>query len=196
MCDLKTPCYVSPNNNVQIYKNALSNFILEDCVDYANYCIKKDIYTTTNQISWDKEIAGKSNVIKVIKLDDENKTLKKKICYDLENKLNFFTDGLKLNLHIMQEGCYVNDHYDNHVDYAFTIYLNKTWQKEYGGIFQFDIENNIYNIVPEYNTMVILKNNLHRVTKQTSKNLRISLQGFFAHKFFYNETPIELLCNK
>ena len=96
----------------------------------------------------------------------------------------------------MGEDCYVNDHYDNHVDYAFTIYLNKFWCLEYGGIFQFDIEENVYNILPTYNTMVILKNNIHRVTKTNSKNLRITLQGFFKHSFFYNRIPIEILCNK
>lgn len=189
----KPPNYISTNNRVFIYNNVLSETLLKECINYVNNCINNNVYSTTNILSWDKDIKGKSNEIKVIKLDKENKILKKKICYELNYKYNIFTDGLKLNFHIMQEGCYVNDHYDSHVEYAFTIYLNERWELEDGGIFQFDIDNIVYDVIPSYNTMVILKDNIHRVTNINSKKLRITIQGFYNHSFYYKNKPIELL---
>jgi Rps23 Pro-64 3,4-dihydroxylase Tpa1-like proline 4-hydroxylase len=189
----KPPNYISTNNHVFIYNNVLSDTLLKECINYVNNCIDNNFYSTTNILYWDKHITGNSNEIKIIKLDKENEILKKKICYELKNRFNFHIEGIKLNLHIMQEGCYVNDHCDGHVEYGFTIYLNETWESEDGGIFQFDIDNITYDFIPSYNTMVILKDNIHRVTKINSKKLRITIQGFYSHSFYYKNKPIELL---
>jgi Rps23 Pro-64 3,4-dihydroxylase Tpa1-like proline 4-hydroxylase len=189
----KPPNYISTNNCVFIYNNVLSDILLKECINYSNECIKNNFYSTTNILSWDKNITGNSNEIKVIKLDEENEILKKKICYELKNKFNFYTEGIKVNLNIMQEGCYINEHYDSHVEFAFTIYLNEIWGKDDGGIFQFDIGDIVHDLIPTYNTMVILKNNIHRVTKINSKKLRITIQGFYSHSFYYKNKPIELL---
>lgn len=189
----KIPFYKSINNNVFIYENVLSIALINECEKFAYMCINKNIYSTTNHLSWGSEIVDKSDIIKIIKLENENPQLKEKICYELQNSYNFMTEGLKLNIHIMYENCYINDHYDDHVDYAFTIYLNKKWEKINGGIFQFDIDNTIYNILPKYNTMVLLKNNIHRVTNITSNCIRITLQGFYSESFFYKNNSINYL---
>lgn len=187
----KIPHYISINKHVLIYKNVLSDVLMKECIFLANTCIQNDFYNTTNALYWSKNIVGESNIIKIVFL---NEKLKQRICYELSNKYNFITDNLKINIHIMQEGCYVNEHTDNHVKYAFTIYLNEHWEESYGGIFQFDIENHIYNVIPSCNTMVLLKNNLHRVTKISSKLKRISLQGFYADpSLFYKTSPIDQL---
>lgn len=193
----KIPFYKSINNNIFIYENVLSKLLIDECEEFAHKCIDNDIYNTTNHISWDSGIVGESGIIKIIKLENENPNLKDKICYELKNKYNFITEGLKLNIHIMYKDCYINEHYDDHVNYAFTIYLNQLWEKKYGGIFQFDIDDKIYNVLPKYNTMVLLKNNNHRVTKINSNVIRLSLQGFYNETFFYKNNSINyLLHNK
>jgi len=189
----KMPFYKSINNNIFIYENVLSMQLIEECEEFAYKCINENIYNTTNYKSWDSTIVDKSDIIKIIKLENENPNLKEKICYELKNNYNFMTEGLKLNIHIMYENCHINDHYDDHVNYAFTIYLNKKWDKKNGGIFQFDIDNTIYNILPKFNTMVLLKNNIHRVTNITSNVIRITLQGFCSDSFFYRNNPINYL---
>jgi len=189
----KIPFYKSINNNIFIYENALSKSLIKDCEEFAYACINKNIYNTTNHMSWHSTIVDKSGIIKIIKLEKENPNLKEKICYELKTNYNFMTEGLKLNIHIMYENCYINDHHDDHVNYAFTIYLNTKWDKMNGGIFQFNIDNTIYNILPKYNTMVLLKNNIHRVTIITSNVIRISLQGFYSESFFYKNNSIDYL---
>lgn len=189
----KMPFYKSINNNIFIYEDVLSVELIKACEEFAYQCINKNVYTTTNHNSWDSTIVGKSDIIKIIKLENENPQLKEKICCELKNRYNFMTEGLKINIHIMFENCYINDHYDDHVNYAFTIYLNKKWEKSNGGIFQYDIDNTKYSILPKYNTMVLLKNNIHRVTNITSNVIRITLQGFCSESFFYKNNPINHL---
>lgn len=190
----KIPYYISINERVLIYQNVLSDFLIKECICYANICVQNDFYNTTNHLCWNKEIVGRSNVIKIIILNKVNEKLKQKICYELNNKYNLITDNLIINIHIMQEGCYVQEHTDNHVKYAFSIYLNDFWEEKYGGMFQFDIEDEKYNVLPSYNTMVLIKDNLHRVTKINSKLLRISLQGFYPDSsLYYKTSPIDQL---
>ena len=189
----KMPYYKSINNNIFIYENVLSIELIKECENFVYMCINKNIYNTTNHISWSSTVVGKSDIIKIIQLENENPNLKEKICYELKNRYNFMTEGLKLNVNIMYQNCYIDDHYDDHVNYAFTIYLNKNWEKSNGGIFQFDIDNIKYNILPKYNTMVLLKNNIHRVTNITSNVIRITLQGFYSESFFYKNNSINYL---
>jgi Rps23 Pro-64 3,4-dihydroxylase Tpa1-like proline 4-hydroxylase len=193
MCISKKPDFKSINNNVIVFNNVLSDVLLKECVDYTNYCIKEDIYSTTNKESWDNGIVENSEEIKIIKLFEMNIKLQEKICYELSNKYEMLTEGLKINIHIMREGCYINDHTDNHVVYAFTIYLNDDWNIENGGIFQYDIENTVYGVFPRYNTMVMIQDNIHRVTKIRKDVTRITIQGFYSESYFYKKKPINVL---
>ena len=189
----KIPFYKSINNNIFIYENVLSKSLLEECEEFVHKCINNNNYTTTNHIDWPDYVVNQSDVINIIKLEIENIILKEKICNELRNNLNFITEGLYLNIHIMQKNCYISEHTDNNNNFAFTIYLNKIWKKENGGIFQFDIDDTIYNVLPKYNSMVLLKDNIHRVTKITSNELRITIQGFYLEKFFYKNNSIDYL---
>ena len=100
---------------------------------------------------------------------------------ELKYNFNLETKGLILNIHIMTEGCYINEYSDGHVEYAITIYLN-TLKHEDGGMFQYQDsdENHInnhtqetmyHNIIPETNKMILLKHSLHKVSK-VLKNCR------------------------
>ena len=93
----------------------------------------------------------------------------------------------------MSKDCYINDHSDSHVNYAFTIYLNDKWEFDNGGIFQYIIDGVTYSILPESNKMVILRNTLHRVTKINKNITRITLQGFYGDKFTYKGKNINNL---
>ena len=201
---IKKPSFVSNNKNLLIFNNALSEELINECVNYTKMCIENNIYTTTNMESWDDEIKGDSKVIKVIKLFKQNKTLNDKICKELKYNYNLLTNGLFLNIHIMSEGCYINEHTDGHVQYALTVYLN-TLKEEDGGIFQYEdidgdnlnknMQKKIYReIVPETNKMILLKHSLHKVSN-VLKNCRISLQGFYSDFYFYKGEPINLICN-
>jgi hypothetical protein len=195
MCIKKIPDFISVNKHVLVYENVLSEYTVKECIDFANKCIENDIYCTTNHESWRDFLVGDSEIIKVINLFNKNKILAKKICNELSNKYNMITEGLKLNIHIMQEGCYINNHTDNHVKYAFTIYLNDNWEDNDGGIFQYEVEDEVYSIVPKYNKMVIIKDNVHRVTKITKNIKRITIQGFYNHSYYFKNTPIDVILN-
>jgi Rps23 Pro-64 3,4-dihydroxylase Tpa1-like proline 4-hydroxylase len=87
---------------------------------------------------------------------------------------------LHFTFHKMRYGSGINWHDDTDHDWAFTFYLNKRWNHQWGGEFMFDFEGN-KGFVPIFaNTLVILKEHTsHKVNNVLSKYFpRFSLQCF------------------
>ena len=59
-------------------------------------------------------------------------------------------------LYFWPPGSYIPWHNDSHTKGSGTIYLNKTWNRDWGGFLCWDRGNNEYDMmVPEYNTMAL-----------------------------------------
>jgi hypothetical protein len=94
---------------------------------------------------------------------------------------------LKINGHIMlyywTRFSYIPWHNDRTYDAALTIYLNDDWDRNYGGYFLYndENENEIKAICPNRNLGVIQYNQVHHCTTPVNFNggIRYTLQVFF-----------------
>jgi len=88
----------------------------------------------------------------------------------------------KLMIYVWPKGSWINWHGDGHAKQAITIYLNKNWQFNHGGLFiwQDEISKDLKVIEPKFNTLVYNEGSLmHGTTPVTATNeLRITIQGF------------------
>jgi Rps23 Pro-64 3,4-dihydroxylase Tpa1-like proline 4-hydroxylase len=74
----------------------------------------------------------------------------------------------------------INWHEDSHVEYGITYYLNKRWNKNWGGEFMFTYKGQNGYIPVIGNSLVIIKAPLlHKVNQVlTSSFKRITIQNF------------------
>ena len=72
-------------------------------------------------------------------------------------------------------------HNDGHVSNAGTLYINKDWEKDWGGAYLYECNEGIKVLYPKNNRMVLQNNHTPHSTSIVSKNapVRITIQIFF-----------------
>jgi Rps23 Pro-64 3,4-dihydroxylase Tpa1-like proline 4-hydroxylase len=91
-----------------------------------------------------------------------------------------YNNYFKFIIHIMKKNAGINWHMDNHVEYGITYYLNKRWNKNWGGEFMFT-HNGQNGYIPVIgNSLVIIKTPLqHKVNPVLTDHIpRITIQNF------------------
>jgi Rps23 Pro-64 3,4-dihydroxylase Tpa1-like proline 4-hydroxylase len=75
---------------------------------------------------------------------------------------------------------HISWHNDANYDSAISIYLNRDWNPNYGGLFLYKMEKKIHAVVPYINTGVLLKNGIWHAVSSTTKTapIRYSIQIF------------------
>ena len=92
---------------------------------------------------------------------------------DFDSKFNFL-------IHIMKKSSGINWHEDGHVEYGITYYLNKRWNKNWGGEFMFTYNGQNGYIPVVGNSLIIVKTPLlHKVNPVLINHIpRITIQNF------------------
>lgn len=176
-------------SNVKIYNNVLSNDVLmeiEKLIIKANNLgefIDNDIF------GWEDDLVVHDK-IKILPLKDKYKILYNKICENISKTLHKNIKGIQLNIHGIPKNAYIPHHTDNHVDFAITIYINRSWSFDHGGFLKFKENDKNFKVMPKYNTMVYLKDVLHWVTPNLSDEIRYTVQGFYTTNIYYKNIPI------
>ena len=164
----------------------VSNFFKQDEIFHINDYVKK----TKNHFTWKSSFSWDDN----IKWGVEARTLltiapgfvRQRIIKHFNFKDD---DNLFVGIYLWFPGANIAWHNDTQYDYGGTIYLNERWHANHGGLFLysdgFDKEQQkpvgeIKGFVPEYNTMIVNKdNNGHAVTTTTvSAPIRKTIQFF------------------
>ena len=146
--------------------------------------IKKYIYRerpqTSNHSSWDQRIIKDSARVEIFRLSDTE--FKEQIinCYSNYFNIDTYTTTY-VNYYKWLPGSFIPFHNDESSSLASTIYLNESWDKDYGGLFLYEEEQEIKGYVPKYNSAVINKNNVSHSTSIISPTApkRETLQIFF-----------------
>lgn len=148
-----------------------------------------------NNSMWDNDIVKNSGLVAILTLPNFSKEIK-----NIFNSFDKKFDEYSINVLYYEwyRGSYIPWHNDGNHCCGATIYLNKSWDIEDGGIFMYyddEDQKNLKCISPKYNNLIINENNeFHHVSlinyhsketrktlqiwfdKNSSKNLKVSYQ--------------------
>jgi hypothetical protein len=132
-------------------------------------------------ISWPKDLLNNLETPKKVKINENYfKFYKTLLLHQPFIKIKTFNESLNFWIHIIGKNSGINWHEDSHAEYGVTYYLNKRWNKNWGGEFMFTHEGQNGYIPVTGNSLVIIKTPLqHKVnTVLTNHISRITIQNF------------------
>jgi Rps23 Pro-64 3,4-dihydroxylase Tpa1-like proline 4-hydroxylase len=174
---------------LEIRNNFLNSELYDECIQFS-----KKIFTEQhtrindnfriNLLAWESDIINDSNPIYIY---DLYYLFKESCNYDLYNKLfTFIKNNIGVNIKNLMFYFYTpGSHIPFHSDYphngSITIYLNEVWDKNNGGYFLFEYEDEIKTIIPEKNKIIIQYGNIPHSVSCTTKDSKIrrTIQCFF-----------------
>jgi len=142
---------------IKTYSEVLEDNLITDIFEYLKNIFDKDVWSSSN--GWDQNLV--LNSANIITHTVNDKILYKKIKNSVEKtlKIDFEKEGLDFiaSLYLWGGGSYITWHPDTLYPYNGTIYLNKEWNSNDGGIFLYrdNKTKSIIGIEPVYNFMVV-----------------------------------------
>ena len=135
---------------IKIYKD----FFDPDCLKYIEESIEKSKNTANLRTSypsnaWQPNIIHESTPVIVYDLFDADILLKSlKEVIDIEREVHFM-------IYYWPVGSYIPWHDDVHASFTATVYCNRYWDRNWGGLFLYEEGDNILAEIPEWNKIVI-----------------------------------------
>lgn len=171
------------NKELHVVSDVFNKDELTFIDDYCSYDLEG--LGESNKVHWDSRlvegISGEIGITRIDpKMDSELFELIRSKCLEAYSiKLN--TDNCTIQYYQSQAKSGINWHDDGDRAAAITIYLTENWDRDYGGLFSFCMneDDGVYtSILPKRNTMLMQKGGVnHGVTQTTdSAPIRRSLQ--------------------
>ena len=167
---------------IKIERNFFDDDLIEELSTLAIKFYKSN-NLRTNFSSWKDGIVQCSSVVLIYDIPQDNKIYKK-----LSTK--FDTEDFNFMFQYWTQGSYIPWHDDGYAAKAGTVYLNKNWNMDWGGLFMYMDDKKIYAEKPEYNKLIYLSGDINKhsttpVTRplygETGQIMRTTLQ-FFSKK--------------
>lgn len=166
---------------MNIIKNAISEKTAELATNRAIDLLGQDVWDSSTKI-WNKELRyGTNGKVLITKLDQD---IRAEVMSDVSSYLPYSND-LTMNFHVGLAESGIAMHNDKGHRFGATIYLNKVWHEDFGGLFLWmedsDDPTNLRGYIPEYRSLVINQDNeYHMVTRVSPKlsEIRLSIQIF------------------
>tara|TARA_R100001460_G_scaffold106934_2_gene155003 strand:- start:54 stop:611 length:558 start_codon:yes stop_codon:yes gene_type:complete len=141
---------------IKKYDDVLSEKLMKNVMNYFQSILTKNVWGSN--LGWDQNLSLISSNILVHRISDN--LLSKEICNAVENKIkiNFDSENLIFTsfLYVWSSSSYITWHNDGSYPYNGTIYLNKEWDSNDGGIFLYkDESNEVKGIEPTYNSLIV-----------------------------------------
>jgi len=170
--------------NIEVIKNILDNKTIKDLTSHMDkvYQNREDLVFNNNLSLWNQDIIEYSNEVLIYNLDTRNK-LFSSISKDLF-KLNINKSIKSILYYYWLPGSYIPWHTDKHYSYTLTIYLNDIWDLQWGGLFQYCLNDCVNSITPVHNLGILQQGDINHSTTITTKAspIRRTLQIFFSDK--------------
>jgi|TARA_R110000744_G_scaffold10520_7_gene32696 hypothetical protein len=171
---------------VREFESFLCPYLLSDIEDDLASKISSGIAPGVDRGKWDPSLwQGLRGSCFSFKLD---KGLNHRLTKYIRNEVEVTPfKGLGASFHVWEPHSGINWHPDPIYAWGATIYLNKIWKHEYGGIFQWtagdvnDESSIVHEVLPRYNLMVLNdEQQMHMVTPVSTKAIeyRTTLQLF------------------
>ena len=148
---------------IKLYKD----FFDSDCLDYIEKEIEKGKLTANLKTSypssyWSPDIIHDSAPVMIFDMSPPDMLL---------NRLNEVIDTtgqVNFMIYYWPGGSYIPWHTDEHTPMTATLYCNRIWDRNWGGLFLYEEEDKILAEVPEWNKLVIqTDSNPHSTTSVT-----------------------------
>jgi Rps23 Pro-64 3,4-dihydroxylase Tpa1-like proline 4-hydroxylase len=168
--------------SVKKFDDIFSEELYNEIYDFVtNVVLTKQKSLTTNRV-WANNLVNNSTPIMRYVFDVDDKELFTKISKEIKNKTDYVIQGGLV--HIFPKLSYITWHNDAHVQSAITIYLNKKWDENWGGIFLYREDDKITGIIPKKNLGILQTNGVEHCVTTTNIDAddRISLQFFIGKR--------------
>lgn len=143
---------------------------------------KKLIYLEEASKTWEKSLLDNLKTPKRVEINETYFKFYKTLLLHqpfikIKKNLN---ENFKFIIHIMKKNSGINWHVDNHVEYGITYYLNKRWNRNWGGEFMFTFNGQNGYIPVIGNSLIIIQTPLqHKVNPVLTNYMsRITIQNF------------------
>ena len=165
---------------MKVYREALSPKLVQSCIDELNDKIKTGGWQSSQQV-WPDDVMV--NVTGSTLIAEPSADLVKRLEKELKSKLPA-SDKIGYRFHVWQKNSGLSLHTDADHKWAATLYLNKTWYANYGGIFLwFTLGGKKLNAeMPEFNMLVV--NDAHEAHMVTTLGANILPEDRYTIQIF------------
>lgn len=164
---------------ITILDDFLEKNELENIFFYIQNNVQKPVWR--NNLAWDAQIRRSSNPVWILPINDElNLNIKNQFI-----KNNFNVQHLKITaqFYCWTPLSHIPFHNDDQKILSATIYLNKVWDKNYGGLYLYEENSNIKAVIPKFNRCVINDSSVEHAVSIISMDApyRETIQIFFTN---------------
>jgi Rps23 Pro-64 3,4-dihydroxylase Tpa1-like proline 4-hydroxylase len=164
---------------MKFFSNVLDQETMNLVIQDLNNSLSQNVWRSS-QLCWSKEVLEKITGDCSVTFASDNIADKIQKC--LVGKLPT-AENVMIQYYVWKQNSGIALHNDRTYEYGATIYLNKNWDINSGGIFLWKEDNSLKGVCPEYNNMVIVdKKELHLVTPvsplSTEFRYTIQIWGF------------------
>ncbi len=160
------------------------NMITDDLLIKTDSLIEKLITDqnsgfTASTLLWQKELIGSSTPILRYVLGPNEKDIYNELKKEIEEKVPYKIESIMV--YLWPNLGYITWHNDGVYAAGLTIYLNKIWDKNWGGLFLYEENDEIKAIPPKRNLGVLQIGGVDHATTTINygADYRITLQMFF-----------------
>jgi Rps23 Pro-64 3,4-dihydroxylase Tpa1-like proline 4-hydroxylase len=163
--------------SVTVFEEILDELLIEQCLAYSIDQFENLNFHVENKRHWDPNLVNDSNSIHIHSIPKEI-DLYKMISNAVQDKTGEIASSILC--YYGMPNSHISWHNDANYDSAISIYLNRDWNPNYGGLFLYKMEKKIHAVVPYINTGVLLKNGIWHAVSSTTKTapIRYSIQIF------------------
>ena len=164
---------------LRIFDNFLDDALYNECYEYSTSRFESPEMSLRTNLSWDQNIRKDSNLVLTHILSTDN-DLYKKINDIVKTKCQ--VNSIKnIMFYYWTQGSHIPWHNDGCHNGGITIYLNKVWDEDWGGIFLFKDDETINGFYPKQNRSIMQVGGIEHSVAPTTKNsdIRFTIQIFF-----------------
>ena len=164
---------------LRIFDNFLDDALYSECYEYSTSRFESPEMSLRTNLSWDQNIRKDSNLVLTHILSTDN-DLYKKINDIVKTKCQ--VNSIKnIMFYYWTQGSHIPWHNDGCHNGGITIYLNKVWDEDWGGIFLFKDDETINGFYPKQNRSIMQVGGIEHSVAPTTKNsdIRFTIQIFF-----------------
>jgi hypothetical protein len=165
------------------YEDILNNELLLKVDELVEKLMNdKNSNFTTSTLLWQKELIGSSTPVLRYVLSHNEREVYNLLKNEIESKIPYKIESIMI--YLWPNLSHITWHNDGVYTAGLTIYLNKFWDKNWGGLFLYEEIDEIKAIAPKRNLGVLQIGGVEHATTTVNygADFRITLQMFFNNK--------------